>query len=137
MIAILIPNRTIYDCNLDQLGPNMIAMSTIVLESPDYDFGWITWEQIFDHCNHIWSFLKKIAIIYGPLSISDCNHIESLLWPRLQSYLVLTATLIAIILGPFHKNYCNHKWSNTILYNNFCLIYITIYYYLYKFVLKT
>ena len=38
MIAITNQKRTIYDCNPFQLGPNMIAISEIVLESCDYDF---------------------------------------------------------------------------------------------------
>ena len=38
LTAISISNRAIYDCNLDQLGPNMLAMSKIVLEARDYDF---------------------------------------------------------------------------------------------------
>ena len=40
MIAISVLNRTIYDCNIFQNGPNMIAMSKFVLESRDYDF-WV------------------------------------------------------------------------------------------------
>ena len=37
MFAMTILNRTIYDWNLFQKGPNMIAMSKFVQESRDYD----------------------------------------------------------------------------------------------------
>ena len=134
MIAIKIRIRTNYHCNLShnrdsiwlqsliQSGPYMIAIrlngDQIWLQSGKSSwshgtmiFGRISSIQNFDNCSHIWSLLKRIEIIYGSLWISDCSHIESLLWPRLQSYLVLTASLIAIIFGPFNKNYCNHMWS--------------------------
>ena len=66
MNAISAPNRTIYDCNPNQLGPNMIAMSKSVLGSRDYDF-WTnpvkvnfrllqSYLVLFERdCNHIWS----------------------------------------------------------------------------------
>ena len=31
----------------------------------------------FRHCTHIWSLSKEIAIIYGPIRKTDCNHIRS------------------------------------------------------------
>ena len=37
MIAISVPNRTLYDCNPFQTGLNMIAMSEIIVKSRDYD----------------------------------------------------------------------------------------------------
>ena len=38
MLAISNLNFTIYDCNVSQKGPNMLAMSEIVPESRNYDF---------------------------------------------------------------------------------------------------
>ena len=39
--------------------------------------GRISWKLIFNYCNLIWSFLKTIAIIFGPCYIIFCNHIWS------------------------------------------------------------
>ena len=75
MIAITVLNRTIYDCDVFQKGPNMIAMLKFVLESRGYDF-WINLaKQVFDDCKLIWSFLQGIAIIYSLIQNCDCNHI--------------------------------------------------------------
>ena len=63
MIAMSVTNRTIYDCNLFQKGPYMIAMSKIVRESRDYDF-WTnhvkTNFQSFQ--SYLVSLVMKIAI---------------------------------------------------------------------------
>ena len=61
--------RTKYDCNLENL-------------SLDYNFWTNLAKYNFDDCIHIWSFLKGIAIIYGPFQ--NCNHIWSV--SELQSY---------------------------------------------------
>ena len=89
MIAISIPKQTIYDSNLYQLGPNMIAMSKIVLWSRDYDF----WTNLVEmNCRLLQSYLVPFEW--------DCNHIWSVSEQRLQSYLVLIVILFAIIYGP-------------------------------------
>ena len=54
MIAISVLNRTKYDCNLFQKGPNMIAMSKFALESRDYDF------------SSLQNKFSVIATIFGP-----------------------------------------------------------------------
>ena len=38
MPTIFIMKGTQYSCNLSEIGPNMLAMSKMVLESRDYDF---------------------------------------------------------------------------------------------------
>ena len=55
----------------------------------------VTWlYDDFRHCNHIWSLLKEIAIINGPIRKTDCNHIRFRLSSSLQSYWVLFVTII-------------------------------------------
>ena len=114
MIAISIPNRTIYDCNPFQKGPNMIAMI----------------ENLFPHDssnNHSHVTLTRFPRLQSYLVLfeRDCNHIWSDSELRLQSYLVPLVTNIAIIFGHFAINiaiifspyfycHCNHKWSSPI-----------------------
>ena len=62
MIAISIPNRTIYDCILYLLGANMIAMS----ESRDYDFWTNLLKKIRLLQSYLVLFIMKIAIIFSP-----------------------------------------------------------------------
>ena len=76
IIAILIPNRTIYDCNPFENGANMIAMSKIVLGSRDYDF---------------WTNLVKINFSLLPSYVIPFIS-------RLHSYKVLILIIIAIYL---------------------------------------
>ena len=85
-IAIFIPKRTKYDCNLFQRDSKTIFDIAIMFRSP----------------------LVKIAIIFDPLSNEDCIHIRSSIWWSLQSYLVLFGMKIASIFGPQDKNYCNY-----------------------------
>ena len=100
MNAISIPNRTIYDCNLFQNGPNMIAMIEILFFSDSSrNHSHVTLGQfstlqsylvpIGKDCNHMWSdpevtlqsylfpFVTQIAIIFGLVCNKDCDHIES------------------------------------------------------------
>ena len=109
MIAITNQKRTIYDCNPFQLGPNMIAISEIVLESCDYDF-WTNLAKtkfrllqsylvpIWKDCNLIWSALNWWLQSY-----------LILIWSSMQSYLGLLVMKIAIIFGPHDENYF---WRN-------------------------
>ena len=61
-----IPNRSINDWNLSQLGPNMIAMSKIVLRSGHYDFSTNLAKTNFRSLQSYFVLFEK-----------DCNHI----WP--------------------------------------------------------
>ena len=105
MIAIMIKMRTLYDCNLNsesdhiwlqslpgkvyQLGPNMNAMSKIVLGSRDYDF-WTNLVKIN------FRLLQSYLVFF-----EDCNHIWSDSELTLQSYLVpMIPNIIANISGP-------------------------------------
>ena len=87
MIAISIPNRTIYDCNLFQKWPNMIAMAKFGLESRGF---------LDESRENKFSF---IAIIFGPF------------WKRLESYMVQFIIEIAFILSPYCDQDYNHIWS--------------------------
>ena len=99
MIAILATKGTTYDCNL-------------ISES---DFSHVTLERfprlqsylvpLEKHCHHIFTirFGFMVAIIFSPLT-----KVTKI------AYMVLMVTLIAIIYGPFHKNYCNHMRSGPI-----------------------
>ena len=81
MNAISIPNWTIYDCNIFQKEPNMIAM---------------------------------IQNLFSRDSSRNHVHVTLAKFPILQSYLVHFVIKIVIIFFPYHKNYCNHKWSTPI-----------------------
>ena len=101
MIAMSIPNRTIYDCNLSQLGPNMIAMIDNLLSRDSSK-------------NHSHVTLGRISILQSylvPIG-KDCNHIWSDSVLTLQSYLVPLVMKIAFILGPHFDHHCNHIWSS-------------------------
>ena len=89
MTAMMIKIRTWYECFLkkDQIWLQCWNSSKTHVTMIS---GRISWKWIYDDCNHIWSFFKK------------------------HSYHVLILIIIAIIFGPIHKNYCNHKWSNPI-----------------------
>ena len=89
-------------------------------------------------CNHIQSDSEVSVILQlSPIYYQDCIHImsplskslqsnlvvfailiviisSSLFWSRFQSYLILIITVIVIIFGPQHQNYCNHKWYSPI-----------------------
>ena len=107
-LAISNRKRTIYGCILFQYGPNMLAMSKIVLELRHVTmiFEPTKPKLINDDCKPIW-FLKR-----------DCKHISSPLKLRLHSYWVpifiiiaysvLFINEIASIFGSCHENYCNH-----------------------------
>ena len=100
MNAISIPNRAIYDCNINQLGPNMIAMTKIVLESREYDF-WTNLLKIK------FRFLQSYLVLFG----KDCNHIWSDWDLTLQSYIVHFGTEIVIIFSHLRDQDCKHIWS--------------------------
>ena len=92
MIAIPNPNRTIYDCNFFQKGPNMIAMI----------------ENLFSRnsCrNHSHVTLGRISTLQSYLDLieTDCNHIWSALDLSLRSYSVPFLSKLAIIFGPHIK----------------------------------
>ena len=62
----------------------------------------VTWQRFLDEfhqTNFRWlqsylvRFLTNISIIFSPHNT------------------LYYVTVIAIIFGPYHKNYCNHKWS--------------------------
>ena len=112
MIAILITNGTKYDCNDNHNGDHIWLQSVpIKTKKTAIMFTWLKHE--FRDCNHIWSLMERIAIIYG-VNCDNCIHIWFSLWSRLQSYLVPRITIDAAIFGPLHKNYCNHIWSSPI-----------------------
>ena len=81
-IAISVSNRTIYDCNLVQKRPYMIAMIEILFSRDS--------SSDSRQCNHIWSLLKQISILYGQLWIP-----------------------LAIIFSRFFDQDCNHIWSTS------------------------
>ena len=122
MIAITYPERTIYDCNPFQSGPNMIAILEIMLESRDYYFrtnlAKIKFQclqsylvPIWKDCNRIWpTFDFSLQSYLVPFSL------------KLQSFCAPMVILIAIIYGPLYKNYCNYKWSSPILVQDFTLV---------------
>ena len=100
MIAMSIPNRTIYDCNLSQLGPNMIAMIDNLLSRDSSK-------------NHSHVTLGRISILQSylvPIG-KDCYHIWSDSKLRLQSYLVPILANIAIIFSPYYNCHYNHIWA--------------------------
>ena len=66
IIAISNQNRTKYDCNLFQKGPNMIAMSKIILGLDDFDF-----------CMNLVKIDFRLLQSNLVLFEKDCNHI----WP--------------------------------------------------------
>ena len=70
MIAICFLNRTIYDSNLFQKGPNMTAVVENFI-SQDLSINQGTWLWWF---STLQSYLKKIAIKHGPIRNSHCNH---------------------------------------------------------------
>ena len=55
-------------------------------------------------------FGTDIAVIFGPLCNADCNHIQSLLSPWLQSYLGSMMRIVAIL-------FCCKLLQNTWFYN--------------------
>ena len=63
MNAISVLERTKYDCNLLQKGPNIIARSKFVAESRDYDF-WTNYMKT--NLRSLQSYLVLFEI--------DCNH---------------------------------------------------------------
>ena len=99
MLAISNPKRTIYACNLVGWGPNMLAMSKIVLKSCDYDF----WTN---HAKTNFGWLQAYLV---PIE-RDCKHSNSLL-QRLESYLVPIIKIIATTCGPFRSGWCH--WGLT------------------------
>ena len=94
MIAMSVLNRTTYDCNLCQKGHNMIA----IIEN-------LFWRDSSRNHSHV-----------TPGRFSTLQFCP--FWKRLQSYLVPFLVNIEIIFGPYHKNYCNHKWSTPITIGN-------------------
>ena len=104
MIAIFILKRTIYDCNPFQKGPNMTAIIEILFSrDSSRNYSHVIQGRI--------STLQSILVLFQ----KDCNFIQSESAFRLQSYLVPFLIKIAIIFGPHHENYCNHKWSTPIM----------------------
>ena len=97
MIAITYGKRTIYDCNLFQKGPNMIAMIENLLSC----------DSSKNHSHVTLGQLSTLQSYLVPIG-QDCNHIWSDSELRLQSDLVPFLTNIAIIFDPHDKNYCNH-----------------------------
>ena len=67
MIAITNQKRIIYDCNPFQLGPDMIAISEIVLKSCDYDF-------LANLAKTKFRLLQSYLVLFE----KDCNHIKFL-----------------------------------------------------------
>ena len=75
-----------------------------------------------------WIWLQSYLVLFE----RDFNHIWSVSELRLQSYLVLSLTNIAIIFGPHSDYVCNHKWSGsrpdgieTLSYASCCNIYFS------------
>ena len=95
----------IYACNFFPRGPNMLAITKIVLEARDYDFLWT---------NHAKTNFQCLQEYLVPIE-KDCKHIWSLSDSWLQPYLFPFFIKIASLFGPFHENYCNHMWSIPIL----------------------
>ena len=89
MNEISVPNRTIYDCNLFEKGPNMITPSKIILESRDYDF-----------LTNLVRINFRLLQSYLALFEKDCNDIWSDWELTFQSYLIAMTKIIAIISGP-------------------------------------
>ena len=101
MDAISTPKlRTIYACNAFIWGPNMLAITEIVLESRDYDF----WT------NHAKTNFQYFQAYLVPIE-RDYKHIWSVLNLRLQEYLVPLVMKIAFILDPHFDHDCKHNWS--------------------------
>ena len=84
---------------------NMIAMTNPRRTIYDCNLG--------NRARDTWSWLlvksrkNKISII----AIISSPYLKGL-----QSYLVRSKLLIAIIYGPYHEKYCNHKCCNPLLY---------------------
>ena len=85
MPAIFNPKRTIYACNLFQLGPNMPAMSKLVMEPRDYD--WTNFAE---------TNFRLLQTYLVPFE-KDCKHMWSISILRLQAYLVSFKTEIASV----------------------------------------
>ena len=92
-----------YECNnwnvpLDEIRPEMRVRST---------------QRDFRNCSHICSLTEMIAVIFGPFWNQDCTHIWTSTWLRLQSYLDLFKTEIALIIGPslyMPEKFLDSKW---------------------------
>ena len=83
MIEICFPDRTIYDCNPFQTGPNMSAMSEIILESRDYDLLTnLDCNHIRPfrdhHCNHKW--FSPLELMPGQPELAASEFRTSLNW---------------------------------------------------------
>ena len=102
IISMFARKGTKYECNLHSESNHIWLQSFSKRTKYDYNVeirpwdtwlivtsGQIPWKQNFDDCNHIWFFLKGIAIIYGR-----------------------SRTEIAFILSPFCDQDCNHIWSS-------------------------
>ena len=82
----------LYNCTLFQKGPNIIAMSKFVPDSPDFDF----WT------NHVQTNFRSLQSYLVPIE-NDCNYIWAASELRLQSYLGPFVINIAIIFSPNQK----------------------------------
>ena len=113
MTAILVTKRTLFECNVDhnkdliwlqcwlKKGLNMMQCHFWIGQ---YMFA-ISFQRdiIWLEClNSSWNHVTMISgqIVWKQI-FDDCNHIRSFLWSTLHSYLVLLKLKIAIILGPF------------------------------------
>ena len=77
MIAILVQKRNIYDCNLFQLGPNMIAMVEFFSRDSSRNHSHVTVGRISTLQAYLVPIERgfKIARIFGPHCDHDCRHI--------------------------------------------------------------
>ena len=94
-----------YECNywnvpLDEIRREMRVRST---------------QRDFRNYSHICSPTEMITVIFGPFYNQDFSHIWTSTESRLQSYMDLLKTKIAVIFVPQHVRYCTHNWTLPII----------------------